>query len=122
MAGYREFVGAGTISDIAKVSAGVEVFENVRAARRRLVEGGPRAVRSEGASERVALPETPMPTACEISWRPSQRRPSLKSDWAAAPRPVATAEALVSNGAAGVRHVIIVSIQGSGVWASVGVG
>lgn len=41
---------------MAKVSSAADVLENVRTARRRLVESGPRSVRSGRDFERVALP------------------------------------------------------------------
>lgn len=95
---------------MAKVSAGIEILEKVRAARRRLVEAGPRAVRSAGDFERVALPHADADVLRDLLTA-ERAMTVIEVGLAYGASALAIAEALISDGSVGAQHVIIDAYQ-----------
>lgn len=96
--------------DMAKVSAELEVLEKIQAERRRLVEAGPRIARSAGDFERVALPNADADVLRDLLMA-ERATVVIEVGLAYGASALAIAEALVSCGSAGVRHVIIDAYQ-----------
>lgn len=91
---------------MAKVSSAVDVLEDVRAARRRLVESGPRSVRSAGDFERVALPSADADVLRDLLIA-ERATTVIEVGLAYGSSALAIAEALVSGGSPDVRHIVI---------------
>jgi predicted O-methyltransferase YrrM len=95
---------------MAEVSAELDVVEKVRAARRRLAESGPRAVRSAGDFERVALPNADADVLRDLL-AAERATTVIEVGLAYGASALAIAEALVPEGDDSIRHLIIDAYQ-----------
>ncbi|MHB8295063.1 MAG: class I SAM-dependent methyltransferase [Acidimicrobiales bacterium] len=92
------------------MSTELEMLEKVRATRRQLAETGPRAARSAGDFERVALPHAEADVLRDLLI--AEQATTVKEvGLAYGASALAIAEALVSEGTEGVQHLIIDAYQ-----------
>lgn len=88
------------------VTAARAVLEDVRAARRRLVQDGPRRVRTDGDFERVALPNADADALRDVLIAEGAAT-VIEIGLAYGSSALAIAEALLSTGVPDARHVIV---------------